>query len=213
MKPSRIYLSPPHMSGKEQEYIRQAFDTNWIAPRGPNVDAFEKEFAEKVGSPHALALSSGTAGIHLARLLAGGQAGDEVLVSTLTFSASANPVVYLGAKPVFIDSEYRSWNMDPELFEQTLRRKASEGRLPKAAVVVHLYGQSADLDPNLVACRRYDVALIEDAAESLGATYKGRHTGTFGLFGVYSFNGNKIITSSGGGMIVSADADLIAHAR
>ena len=185
MKPSRIYLSPPHMSGKEQEYIRQAFDTNWIAPLGPNVDAFEKEFAEKVGSPHALALSSGTAGIHLALLLAGVQAGDEVLVSTLTFSASANPVVYLGAKPVFIDSEYRSWNMDPELFEQTLRRKASEGRLPKAAVVVHLYGQSADLDPILEACRRYDVALIEDAAESLGATYKAASHGHLWSFRGY----------------------------
>lgn len=213
MKPSRIYLSPPHMSGREQEYIQQAFDTNWIAPLGPNVDAFEKEFAGRVGSPHALALSSGTAGIHLALLLAGVQDGDEVLVSTLTFSASANPVVYLGAKPVFIDSEYRSWNLDPELFEQTLRRKAAANRLPKAAVVVHLYGQSADLDPILETCRRYDVALIEDAAESLGATYKGRHTGTLGLFGVFSFNGNKVITTSGGGMMVSADAELIAHAR
>jgi dTDP-4-amino-4,6-dideoxygalactose transaminase len=201
------------MSGKEQEYIQQAFDTNWIAPLGPNVTAFEQEFAREVGSAHALALSSGTAGVHLGLLLAGVQAGDEVLVSTLTFAASANPVVYVGAKPVFIDSEYRSWNMDPELLAQVLRQKAATGRLPKAVVLVHLYGQSADIDPILEACKRYDVALVEDAAEALGATYKGRSPGVLGLCGVFSFNGNKVITTSGGGMIVSDNAKLIARAR
>jgi dTDP-4-amino-4,6-dideoxygalactose transaminase len=213
VKPPRVHLSLPHMSGKEQEYIQQAFDTNWIAPLGPNVTAFEQEFAREVGSAHALALSSGTAGVHLGLLLAGVQAGDEVLVSTLTFAASANPVVYVGAKPVFIDSEYRSWNMDPELLAQVLRQKAATGRLPKAVVLVHLYGQCADIDPILEACRRYDVALVEDAAEALGATYKGRSPGVLGLCGVFSFNGNKVITTSGGGMIVSDDAKLIARAR
>lgn len=209
----RIFLSCPHMSGNEQRYIQEAFDANWIAPLGPNVDAFEREFAEVVGIPHALALSAGTAAIHLALIEAGVGVGDEVLVSTLTFSASVNPVVYQGARPVFIDSERTSWNMDPDLLEDELERRARKGRLPKAVILVHLYGQSANLDPILSACSRFGVPLIEDAAEALGAAYKGRSPGTFGLAGIYSFNGNKIITTSGGGMLVSANEALINHAR
>ena len=209
----RIYLSSPHMSGREQEFVAEAFATNWIAPIGPHVTAFEEEFAEEVGAPYAAALSSGTAALHLALLLAGVGPGDEVLVSTLTFSASANPIVYLGGRPVFIDSEATSWNMDPHLLAETLARKAQQGRLPKAVVVVHLYGQSADLTPIIAACNHYGVPLIEDAAEALGSRYHGRTPGTFGQAGIYSFNGNKIITTSSGGMLVSADAALIAHAK
>ena len=209
----RLYLSPPHMSGREQQYVQQVFDSNWIAPLGPQVDAFEAEFAAAVGAPHALGLSSGTAALHLALIHLGVSRGDEVLVSTLTFSASANPVVYLGARPVFIDSEHTSWNLDPALVVETIERKARGGKLPKAVIPVHLYGQSADLDPILEVCGRYEIPVIEDAAEALGATYQGRSPGTLGQAGIYSFNGNKIITTSGGGMLVSADGELIAHAR
>lgn len=209
----RLYLSPPHMSGREQQYVQQVFDSNWIAPLGPQVNAFEAEFAAAVGAPHALALSSGTAALHLALIHLGVSRGDEVLVSTLTFSASANPVVYLGARPVFIDSELTSWNLDPTLVAETIERKARQGKPPKAVIPVHLYGQSADLDPILEVCGRYDIPVIEDAAEALGATYQGRSPGTLGQAGIYSFNGNKIITTSGGGMLVSADGELIAHAR
>lgn len=213
VKQPRIYLSPPHMSGLEQQYIQATFDSNWIAPLGPQVDAFEAEFAAAVGAPHALALSSGTAALHLALIHLGIDRGDEVLVSTLTFSASANPVVYLGARPVFIDSEPISWNLDPALVVETIERKARGGKLPKAVIPVHLYGQSADLDPILAVCGRYEIPVIEDAAEALGATYKDRSPGTFGRAGIFSFNGNKIITTSGGGMLVSADRALIEHAR
>jgi pyridoxal phosphate-dependent aminotransferase EpsN len=201
------------MSGREMRYIQEAFDSNWIAPLGPNVDAFEQEFAAKVGAKHALALSAGTAAIHLALIHLGVGPGDEVIVSTLTFAASANPVVYLGARPVFIDSEKTSWNMDPALLAETLARKARLGKLPKAVILVHLYGQTANIDAILDICNRYGVPLIEDAAEALGASYQGRSPGVFGRAGVFSFNGNKIITTSGGGMLVSDDADLIAHAR
>ncbi len=201
------------MSGLEQAYVAEAFATNWIAPVGPHVDAFEQEFAQAVGSPYAVALSSGTAALHLALLLSAVGPGDEVMVSSLTFSASANPIVYLGARPVFIDSETTSWNMDPNLLAKALKVRAQKGRLPKAVVVVHLYGQSADIDPIWEACAEYGVPLIEDAAEALGSTYKGRMPGTFGKAGIYSFNGNKIITTSGGGMLVSDDAAFIAHAR
>jgi len=213
LPPPRLYLSPPHMSGLEMQYVQEAFDSNWIAPLGPHVDAFEQEFAAKVGAKHALALSAGTAAIHLALIHLGVGPGDEVIVSTLTFAASANPVVYLGAKPIFIDSERTSWNMDPDLLADTLARKARQGKLPRAVILVHLYGQTADIDRILAICNQYDVPLIEDAAEALGARYKGRSPGVFGKAGIFSFNGNKIITTSGGGMLVSDDAELIAHAR
>ena len=183
------------------------------APRPPGGRVRARVRRDVVGAPYALALSSGTAALHLALLLAGVGPGDEVLVSTLTFSASANPIVYLGAKPVFIDSERVSWNMDPALLEETLVARARAGKLPKAVIPVHLYGQSADMDPILAVCNRYDVTVIEDAAEALGATYKGHAPGTLGRAGIYSFNGNKIITTSGGGMLVSGDKGLIDHAR
>jgi pyridoxal phosphate-dependent aminotransferase EpsN len=208
----RIYLSSPHMGGEELSLVNEAFATNWIAPLGPHVDAFQREFEQVVGTPHALALSSGTAALHLALQLVGVGQGDEVLVSTLTFSASVNPIRYVGGAPVFIDSERQSWNMDPALLTDTLERRARNGRLPRAVVLVHLYGQSADIDPIAAACARHGVTLIEDAAEALGATYKGRAPGTFGRVGIFSFNGNKIITTAGGGMLVSPDGDLTAHA-
>ena len=211
--PTRIFLSSPHMGVLEEQFVAEAFATNWIAPLGPHVDAFEREFTETVGSRHAAALSSGTAALHLALMLVGVGPGDEVLVSTLTFSASVNPIIYLGATPVFIDSERTSWNLDPALLTEELAQRARAGRLPKALVLVHLYGQSANLDPIVELCERYGVALVEDAAEALGATYKGRTPGTFGRVGIYSFNGNKIITTSGGGMLVSDDELLVAHAR
>ncbi len=213
MSNPRIHLSVPHMSGAELDFVHEAFETNWIAPLGPHVDGFEREFAEAVGSKAALAVSSGTAAIHLALRVVGIGPGDEVWVSTLTFAASVNPVLYQGATPVFVDSELHSWNLDPELFVDALEKRAKVGRLPKAVVLVHLYGQSADIDPIAEACQRYGVILIEDAAEALGSTYKGKAPGTFGLMGIYSFNGNKIITTSGGGMLVSGDERLIAHAR
>jgi pyridoxal phosphate-dependent aminotransferase EpsN len=209
----RVFLSPPHLSGLEEQYVADAFATNWVTPLGPHVDAFEAEFATTVGAPYAVALSSGTAALHLALLLAGVGPGDEVLASTLTFVASVNPIVYLGATPVFIDCERASWNMDPALLDEALEVRARRGRLPKAVVLVHLYGQSADIDPIAAACARHGVPLIEDAAEALGASYRGRAPGTVGMSGVFSFNGNKIITTAGGGMLVSADPEFIAHAR
>lgn len=204
--------------------VQEAFATNWIAPLGPHVDAFEREFAAKVGAAHAAALSSGTAALHLALRLCDVQRDDDVMVSTLTFSASVNPIVYEGARPVFIDSDRGSWNLDPNLLAQALADRAQRGRLPKALILVHLYGQSADIDAVADLCEQYGVPLIEDAAEALGATYYGRRTpgirgqkavspGTRGRLGIYSFNGNKIITTSGGGMLVSADVSLIEKAR
>jgi dTDP-4-amino-4,6-dideoxygalactose transaminase len=201
------------MSGRELQLVQEAFASNWIAPLGPHVDAFEREFAEAVDAPHALALSSGTAALHLALQLAGVSRGDEVLVSTLTFAASVNPILYLGGRPTFIDSERVSWNMDPALLSETLEARSRSGRLPAAVVLVHLYGQSADVRPVRTACERHGVPLVEDAAEALGATYDGRMPGTFGQSGIFSFNGNKIITTSGGGMLVSSNGELIAHAR
>lgn len=193
--------------------MADAFATNWVAPLGPHVDAFEREFAAVVGAPHAVAVSSGTAALHLALQLAGVERYDEVLVSTFTFAASVNPIVYLGATPVFVDSERTSWNMDPALLEEALHERSRRGARPKAVVVAHIYGQSADIDPILRACSQYDVPLIEDAAEALGATYRGRAPGTIGLMGAYSFNGNKILTTSGGGMLVTADAATAEEAR
>jgi pyridoxal phosphate-dependent aminotransferase EpsN len=209
----RIYLSPPHMSGNELKYIKEAFDTNWIAPLGPNVDAFEKEIASYVGVNDAVAVSSGTSAIHLALSLLDVKKGDKVFCSSLTFVASANPILYQRAEPVFIDSEPETWNMSPQALERALQDAAYKGKLPKAVIVVNLYGQSAKMDELLAICNQYGITMIEDAAESLGSTYKGKASGTFGKFGVYSFNGNKIITTSGGGMLVSDDQDAIKQAR
>lgn len=209
----RIYLSSPHMSGEERALIQQAFDENWVAPLGPHVDAFERELAAYVGIGHAAALSAGTAAIHLALRLLGVERGDEVLCSSLTFSASANPIVYQGAAPVFVDCDRSTWNMDPALLAEELESCARAGRLPKAAIVVDLYGQSADWDPIRAACARWDVPIIEDAAEALGADHRGAKCGTFGRIGIFSFNGNKIITTSGGGMLVSDDKALVERAR
>lgn len=207
----RIYLSSPKMSsdGYEMAYIKEAFDTNWVGPLGENVDKFEEEMAEKVNVNAAAALSSGTAAIHLALKAAGVGKGDIVICPTLTFAASANPIIYQGATPVFVDSDYKTWNMDPELLEKALQKYPEA----KAVIVVHLYGISADLTKIMEICKKYDVKLIEDAAESLGTKYKGQYTGTFGDFGIYSFNGNKIITTSGGGMLVSNDKEAIEKAR
>jgi dTDP-4-amino-4,6-dideoxygalactose transaminase len=212
-KLDRIHLSPPHIGELEERFVAEAFATNWIAPVGPQVDAFEREFAELVGAPHALAVASGTAALHLALRLVGVRPGDDVFVSTLTFAGGVNPIVYQGAKPVFVDSERKSWNMDPELLAEAITQRRRSGKLPKAVVVAHLYGQSADLAPMVEVCQRFEIPLLEDAAEALGATYQDRAPGTFGRAGIYSFNGNKIVTTSGGGMLVSGDGDLIAHAR
>ncbi|EOP12156.1 MULTISPECIES: aminotransferase class I/II-fold pyridoxal phosphate-dependent enzyme [Bacillus] len=209
----RIYLSSPHMSGNEQKYVQNAFDTNWVAPLGPNVDEFEREFASFVGVRGGTAVSSGTAAIHLALRLLGIQKGDTVFCSSFTFVASANPIVYLGAEPVFIDSEPETWNMSPSALSHALYEANKMGNLPKAIILVHLYGQSAKLDEILLLCHQYNVPIVEDAAESLGSTYKGKASGTFGKFGVYSFNGNKIITTSGGGMLVSNDVEALERAR
>lgn len=209
----RIYLSSPHLGEWEQRFVTEAFETNWVAPLGPNVDAFEREFCEIVGCKHAAATSSGTAALHLALILAGVGPGDEVLVSSLTFVASVNPIIYQGATPVFIDAERGSWNMDPQLAIEAIEQRVARGKAPKALILVHLYGQSADTAPIRAACDRHGVMLIEDAAEALGATYHDASPGTFGKMGIFSFNGNKIITTSGGGMLVSDDAALIQHAR
>ena len=209
----RIHLSPPHLGQDEQKLVLEVFSSNWIAPVGPDVDAFESEFAAAIGAPHAAALSSGTAALHLALRRLGVGPSDEVFCSTLTFVATANPIVYEGAVPVFIDSDTRSWNMDPALLAEELDAAARRGRLPRAVVVVHLYGQSADLDAIVAACERHGVPLVEDAAEALGASYKGRSPGTSGAFGAFSFNGNKIITTSGGGMLVSPDSEHIEQVR
>ncbi|MFK4425328.1 MULTISPECIES: aminotransferase class I/II-fold pyridoxal phosphate-dependent enzyme [Bacillus] len=209
----KIYLSSPHMSGNEQKYIKDAFDSNWIAPLGPNVDGFERELASFVGVKGGAAVSSGTAAIHLALRLLNVQEGDTVFCSSFTFVASANPIVYLGAEPVFIDSEPETWNMSPQALALALHDADKAGKLPKAVILVHLYGQSAKLDEILSLCNHYGVPIIEDAAESLGSTYKGKASGTFGRFGIYSFNGNKIITTSGGGMLISDDVEALERAR
>lgn len=210
-KAEKIYLSSPHMSdeGFEMAFIQEAFDTNWISPLGANVDQFEKELAEKVGSTSAAALSSGTAALHLALKAAGVEQGDIVFCQSLTFSATANPIIYQNATPIFIDSDAETWNMSPTALEEAFQKYPKV----KAVIVVHLYGLSANMDPIARLCKKHQVALIEDAAESLGTYYKGTHTGTFGDYGVFSFNGNKIITSSGGGMIVSDNTERIAKVR
>jgi pyridoxal phosphate-dependent aminotransferase EpsN len=210
---NRIYLSSPHMGEDEQKYIAEAFYTNWIAPLGPHVDAFEREVADYVGSRGAVALSSGTAAIHLALRLLGVGPGDIVLCSSLTFVASANPILYQGARPIFIDSEPSTWNMSPKALERACEDLRRQGLRAKAAIVVNLYGQSADMHALIDICDRYEIPIVEDAAESLGATYRGKASGTIGKFGIYSFNGNKIITTSGGGMLVSDDTEALERAR
>lgn len=214
---ARIPLSVPHLTGLEGEAVQRAVDSNWIAPLGPEVDQFEAEFAAHCGAPDALATASGTAAIHLGLRVLGVGPGDEVLVSSLTFCASVNPILYQGARPVFVDSEPVSWNMDPELLARELRRRGQVGRLPAAVVVVHLFGQTANMDPILEECRRWGVPLLEDAAEALGATclVQGEHrpAGTLGDVGAFSFDGSKMITTSMGGMLVAARPELLAHAR
>ncbi|MDI9500563.1 MAG: DegT/DnrJ/EryC1/StrS family aminotransferase [Bacillota bacterium] len=211
MTANKIWLSSPHMSdeGYEMQYIKEAFESNWIAPLGKNVDEFEKELAAKIGAKYAAALSSGTAAIHMALKAAGVGSGDIVFCPSLTFAATANPIIYQNAIPVFIDSDYETWNMSPEALETAFAKYPDV----KAVLVTHLYGLSADLDKILELCRKHNVPLIEDAAESLGTRYKGKYTGTFGDYGVFSFNGNKIITTSGGGMLVSDNEERIAKVR
>lgn len=212
-KCERILLSSPHMTGNEQKYINEAFETNWIAPVGPHVNDFEERIATYIGTRGATALSSGTAAIHLSLSLLEVGKGDRVFCSSLTFVASANPILYAGAEPVFIDSEEETWNMSPEALQKAFQAAEREGKLPKAVIVVNLYGQSAKMDELLEICNGYGVPIIEDAAESLGSEYKGKKSGTIGKFGIYSFNGNKIITTSGGGMLVSNDTELLTKAR
>lgn len=213
MENKRIYLASPHMGGMEQEFVKEAFDTNWVAPLGPNVNNFEKEIAEYVGAKDAAALVSGTSAIHLALKAIGIKKGDRVFCTSLTFAASCNPIMYENGEPVFIDSEPESWNMSPVALEKAFIKAKEENKIPIAVIVVHLYGQSADMDKIMEICNRYNTPIIEDAAESLGAIYKGKQTGTFSKFGIFSFNGNKIITTSGGGMLVSDDEEKIAKAR
>ncbi len=207
----RIFLATPHMSeeGFEQEFIKEAFDTNWIAPLGANVEGFENELAQKVGINHATALVSGTSAIHLALKVANIGKDDVVFCQSLTFSATANPIIYENAKPVFIDSDIETWNMSPSALEKAFEKYPNA----RAVIVVHLYGLSANLDEIMAICKKNNAILIEDAAESLGTTYKGKHTGTFGDLGIYSFNGNKIITTSGGGMLVSDDKSMVDKAK
>ena len=212
-KQDRIYLSPPHMSGDEAVRVSEAFASNWIAPLGPHVEAFEREVAERVGVRAALATSSGTAALHLAGALLGIGRGDLVLCASFTFAASVAPAFHAGAELAFVDSEPGSWNMSPDALERALADCEKRGKLPKAIILVDLYGQSCDMDPLLALSARYGVPVIEDAAEALGSTYRGRPNGSFGAFAALSFNGNKIITTSGGGMLLSNDEEAIARAR
>jgi dTDP-4-amino-4,6-dideoxygalactose transaminase len=209
----RIYLSPPHLDGREKALMIEAYESNWITTLGPHVESFEREICQKIGIGHAVALSSGTAALHLSMILLGVQRGDEVICSDLTFAATANAIAYCGAKPVFIDSNRSTWNMDPDLLGDEVAACAKNGRLPKAAIIVDLYGQCADYDAILEVCSKYDVPIIEDAAEALGAVYKGKAAGKFGIMGVLSFNGNKIITTSGGGMLISDNESYVKKAR
>jgi dTDP-4-amino-4,6-dideoxygalactose transaminase len=210
---SRVFLSPPDVGAEERRMLLLAFDSNWIAPTGPDLDAFEQELADKTGIAHAVALSSGTAALHLALLLAGVERGDEVLVPSFTFIASAAAATYVGAHPVFVDCSPDSWNLDPSLVEEALIDRAAAGRLPAAVITVDLYGETADYAALESICHRFGVPLIEDSAEALGSTYRGRAAGSFGVAGIFSFNGNKIITTSGGGMLVTGSADFAERAR
>ena len=210
---SRIFLSPPHIGEAERRYVDAAFATNWVAPAGPHLTAFEAEMCARSGAKAAVCVSSGTAALHLAVRLMGVQPGDEVFCSTFTFIASANPIVYQGACPVFIDAEPRSWNMDSALLAEALKERARQGRLPRSIIVADIYGQCADWDEITSVAQQYGVPVIEDAAEAVGATYRGKWAGTFGAVGIFSFNGNKILTTSGGGMVLSSDSELVEHAH
>jgi len=210
----KIWLSSPHMGEHEMKFVQEAFDTNWISPVGPHIISFEKELAAYNGIDHAAALGSGTAAIHLALIVLGVSRGDEVICSSFTFSASCNPIVYQGATPVFVDSEKETWNMDPELLEHAiLDRQAATGKLPKAIIVVHLYGMPARIEAIMAIAKKYAIPVVEDAAEAIGSHVNGKKLGTFGDLGVFSFNGNKIITTSGGGALVSNNKAWIEHAR
>jgi len=209
----KIWLSSPHMGDEEFGFVKEAFDTNWIAPLGPNVDGFEHDLEQFTGSGFAAALSSGTAALHLALIILGVQAGDEVICQSFTFSATANPIVYLGATPIFIDSEPETWNMSPELLEQAIKDRIAKGKKPKAIIPVHLYGMPAHIEQIMAIAAHYDIPVIEDAAEALGTTIHGKNAGTFGLIGILSFNGNKIITTSGGGALISDNKEMVEKAR
>ena len=209
----KIWLSSPHMGCNEQKYVKEAFDTNWVAPLGPNVNEFEKALENYTGISHASALSSGTSAIHLALILLGVGQGDEVIASSFTFSATVNPILYQGATPILIDSEPDTWNMSPVLLEKAIKERLKLGHKPKAIIPVHLYGMPAKLDEIMEIANRYGIPVIEDAAEALGSRYKGKSLGTFGLMGILSFNGNKIITTSGGGALISNDQTLIDRSR
>src|SRR6185437_1036986 len=210
---SKIWLSSPHMGGKEREFVTEAFDSNWVAPLGPNVNGLEKDIASYLDDQiHAAALSSGTAALHLALILSGVQAGDEVICQSMTFSASANPIRYQNATPVFIDSETDTWNMDPEFLEVAIKDRVAKGKKPKAIIPVHLYGMPAKMDEILAVAQKYQIPIIEDAAEALGSSINGKKCGTFGAMGILSFNGNKIITTSGGGALVSKNEEYIKKA-
>ena len=212
MTNKKIYLSSPHMGGNEIKYIKDAIDTNWVAPLGPNVNGFEDELAAYNGISNCAALSSGTAALHLALILLGVEQDDEVLCSTFTFSATVNAIAYQKAIPVFIDSEKETWNMCPVTLEKAIQDRITKGKKPKAVIIVHLYGMPSDMDSLTAVCSAHDIPIIEDSAEALGASYKGRKMGTFGVLGAYSFNGNKIITTSGGGALVSNNAEYISKA-
>jgi dTDP-4-amino-4,6-dideoxygalactose transaminase len=213
MNKSKVWLSSPHIGSNELQYVNEAFATNWIAPLGPNVNAFEKGLQEQTQTKHAAALSSGTSAIHLALILLGVKSGDTVFCQSITFSASANPIAYQGAKSVFIDSEKDTWNMDPDLLKTALQEAKQNGNLPKAIIPVHLYGMPAKMSEIISIANEYGVPVIEDAAEALGANINAKPCGSFGTFGVLSFNGNKIITTSGGGALLSEDAEMIEKAR
>lgn len=209
MNNSRIWLSSPHMGGGERNYVQEAFDTNWVAPLGPNVNGFEKDLEDYLGNnSYVGALSSGTAAIHLGLILLGVQAGDEVICQSMTFSASANPIMYLGATPVFVDSESETWNLCPIALEMAIVDRISKGKKPKAIIAVHLYGMPYKVDEVNAIAAKYEIPILEDSAEALGSRYKGQKCGTFGAIGVLSFNGNKIITTSGGGAIVSSNKEV-----
>jgi len=210
---TKIWLSSPHMGGAEQKYVNEAFDTNWIAPLGPHVNGFEQDLANYTGSRHAAALSSGTAALHLALIMLGVKAGDEVICQSMTFSASANPIAYQGAIPIFVDSEEMTWNMCPDLLRDAIRDRIGKGKMPKAIIPVHLYGMPAQMDKILAVANEYGIPVIEDAAEALGSSVNGKEAGTFGNMGVLSFNGNKIITTSGGGALISDNEDYINKSR